>query len=52
MQAIFLNLVTPRIENELRKFYRDPSELIDLWNRTQVREPLDLGEVEDVFYGI
>ena len=51
MQTTFLNLVPQKIEYELRRFYRDPSDLIDLWNRTQVREPIDAGEVEDVFYG-
>lgn len=52
MQTTFLNLIPQKIEHELRRFYRDPSELIDLWNRTQVREPIDAGEVEDVFYDI
>ena len=52
MQRIFLNLVPRDVRQELEKYYCDPSEMVRLWNRTQVRAPIDAGEVEDVFYGI
>lgn len=52
MQRILLNLVPKWVEDELNRIYDDPSEIIDFWNRTQVREAQDAGEMEDVFYGL
>lgn len=47
-----MNLVNDKIEMELKKIYRDPSKLIELWNRTQVREPYSIDEVEELFYDL
>ena len=47
-----MNLIPEEIEMELRQIYIDPSPLIALWNRSQVREPYDFGEVEDLFFEV
>jgi hypothetical protein len=51
-RASFLNLVPEKIEKELIRIYIDPSPLIALWNRSQLREPYDFGEVEDLFFEV
>lgn len=51
MEHGFSVLIMPsEVIADLYSLYVDPTPLIEKWNQTQVREPYDAGEVEDVFY--
>lgn len=52
MQHSFLNMVPSRMLEDLSGLYLDPAPLIELWNRTQVREPYEIGEIEDLFFSL
>ena len=52
MQHSIISFVTKEIVEELSKLYQDPAPFIEKWNLTQVREPYDAGEVEDLFFGL
>lgn len=53
MEHGFSALVMPsNVIADLYSLYGDPAPLIEKWNRTQVREPYDAGEVEDLFFGL
>jgi hypothetical protein len=44
----------PKIEEELVKIWgrKDAERLLKLWRETQVRGPYNVGEIEDLFFGI
>ncbi len=45
-------MVPSRMLEDLSGLYLDPAPLIELWNRTQVREPYEIGEIEDLFFSL
>ena len=49
--ALHFEFVDADIRNSLISIYGPSAQiLIDVWNSTQVRSPLSLEEVEDVFF--